>query len=453
MKRIFIVFAILFSFSQLYAQFQSYPGMNSGNIAGGLGLTWIDGQPYYSFNFRPELSFAKIGVGLNLKLEYGANGKLRSENFNEFSDYLSIIRYVRYGQKRDQFYARLGALDYATLGHGTIVYMYNNSPSFDARKVGLEFDLDMDRFGVETMYGNFGQAGVAGVRAYVRPLKFTSLASVPVLSRLEVGATFAEDFNEYSGVSAASYNDTTKKLTVLKDEGRTKIYGFDLGLPISLGSFVTLTPYFDVTKIVNFGSGSALGIMFDLRGMGIVDVGAKLERRFNGDNYLPSYFNSFYEIDRFMADVSKVNSADSTRFISKAARLQSLVSQSNGFYGELLVRVLNTFDVLGSYQRLDKDPQSGILHLVTDISPRDGSYVARAGYDKVRIKDEADLFKLDDRSYLYAEAGYKPLPYLLVSMIYHWTFSPVRDKDDNIVDFKPQKRIEPRVSLVYPFNL
>jgi hypothetical protein len=90
--------------------------------------------------------------------------------------------------------------------------------------------------------------------------------------------------------------------------------------------------------------------------------------------------------------------------------------------------------------------------LETDISPQDLSFIARAGYDKINIRDEKDLFKLDDRSYLYAELGYKPIPYIIVSMVYSWTFSAVKDNDKNVIDYVPQKRIEPRVYFVVPFN-
>jgi hypothetical protein len=44
------------------------------------------------------------------------------------------------------------------------------------------------------------------------------------------------------------------------------------------------------------------------------------------------------------------------------------------------------------------------------------------------------------------------MPYLLISMLYSWTFSPVRDADDNVISYKTQKRVEPRVSFIYPFN-
>ena len=204
--------------------------------------------------------------------------------------------------------------------------------------------------------------------------------------------------------------------------------------------------YFDYNKIVNFGSGAATGLIFSLDGLGLVNLRTKLERRINGDEYIPSYFNSLYEIERF-----QLNKSTNT-FTSKAQALQNAGSAGNGWYGELLITVLGTCDILGSYQRLDKAPKSGILHLQTELMPEGVPYVFRAGYDKINIRDEADLFKLDDRSYLYAEFGYKPVPYLIVSMIYHWTFTPIRDADDNVIDYEPQKKLEPRVSFIYPLN-
>ena len=440
-----IIFIVAFS-AALSAQFNE-PRANEAIIGGGFGVTWIDNQPFYSFRFFPEIGFANFGVGLDLNLQISPEGKLRKENFNEFSDYLSIIRYVRYGQKRDPVYARLGALDYATLGHGTIMYLYNNSPSFDARKTGLEFDVDFSQFGFESIYSNFGQAGIIGIRGYVRPLKFTTAGSIPVIGGIELGATFAGDFNENAGVVSGSYLQQEDKFKVTDDKGSLDIIGFDIGLPVLRASVLNLDLYYDVNKIINFGSGSALGAIFDFHGLGLVDVRAKFERRFNGDGYLPSYFNALYEIERF-----KLNKSTG-ELSSKIQILNSNFHSGDGFYGELLVSVVNTFHVLGSYQRLDDYPQSGILHLSTDISPEGSSYVLRAGYDKTGIIDEKDLFKLDDRSYLFVETGYKPLPYIIVSIVYNWTFTPERDADDNITGYKPQKKIEPRISFVYPFDI
>lgn len=421
-----------------------------GMLMGGLGMTWIDGKPYYTFRFMPEVSFLNFGVGLDLNLNIDTKGKIRKENFNETSDYLSLIRYVRYGQKKDNVYVRVGALDYSFLGHGTIMYMYNNSPSFDARKIGLELDLDFNQLGFESVYGTFGEAGLIGFRGYVRPLKFTELGELPVIGGFEVGATYAKDLNKYSGAIQGTYNPQTQEFDLTKDKGPLSIVGFDLGLPVLRIPTLDVDLYYDYIKILEFGDGMATGALFTFNFMGLVKASAKLERRFNNDRYLPAYFNSFYEIERFRA----VYVDDTTAyFISKAARLDTLKNNNNGIYGELLVDIVGLFKILGSYQKLDKQPRSGILHLSSDISPKDASFVARVGYDKRDVRDLKDLFTLNERSYLFTEFGYKPYPFLLVSAVIHHTFVPAkRDKNDRVIAYKTQKRIEPRVSFMMPLN-
>src|SRR5690606_1008182 len=145
-----------------------------------------------------------------------------------------------------------------------------------------------------------------------------------------------------------------------------------------------------------FGSGAATGLTFDLDGRGLVSAYATLQRRFTGAKHFPSSSNSFYELDRFKAFQEQVT------FTSKTQMLALGADADDGWFGELFVRVLNMFDVVGSYQRLDKTPNSGILHLYSEIAPEDMPFVVRAGYDKVRIGAEDDIFTLDDRSYLYS---------------------------------------------------
>lgn len=183
MKSILIVLFVMLVTSVSFSQYATFDQVNHNVIAGGFGVTWINDQPFYTVRLMPEFAFSDVGVGLDLNLEFDTHGNLRKENFNEFSDYASIIRYIRYGNERQGFYMKVGALDYATIGHGSIINAYNNSPSFDARKIGLQFNLNYDNAGVQSMYGNFGQAGVAGIRAYVRPFKFTDISDVPIISR------------------------------------------------------------------------------------------------------------------------------------------------------------------------------------------------------------------------------------------------------------------------------
>ncbi len=443
MKKLLFGIALLLFISTAYPQIDQYqyPRPGQGNIDGGLGLNWIDGQLYYRLHFFPELSLGNFGVGLDLNLDIDKNGNLRKEDYNQLSDYLSIIRYIRYGMKHDPLYIKLGALDYYTLGHGSILYQYNNSPSIDNRKIGLVTDIDFGDFGFESIYSTFAEAGVVGIRGYIRPLKFTSLGDVPILGNLEVGGTYAGDFNKYSGIVFGPWGGAP--LPYQENKGSMQIVGLDLGLPIIRSSLLDLQLYTDYAKIINFGSGVSAGIQIDMNGLGILNASAKLERRFNQAHYMPSYFNSLYEIQRYNGEA----------FTSKATLLANITDPDNGVFGELSLHFMGLLDVTGSYQRLDKTPNSGILHMVANVSPQGFSLVARAGYDKLNIGNESQLFKVDDNSYMYFELGYKPNPYMIVSLRYNWTFTPVRDANNNIIDYKPQKRIEPRVSFVFPFSV
>jgi len=447
MKIVFSIIFLLLLKTSIYSQF-FYPRDNEGLLQGGLGMSWIDGEPHYSIMARPEFSFGNYGFGIDLNLEFDKDGKLRKENFNETSDYLSLIRYIRYGYKGDPFYIRIGAMDYATLGHGSIMYLYNNSISYDSRKIGMELDIDFNTFGFESVYGNFGEAGVAGLRGFVRPLQYTDLKSVPVIGRVEIGATYSLDFHKNAGIIQGVIDSANNQFNPTEDKGSINIYGFDIGLPLFEFIFLGAELYLDYAKIVDYGSGIGAGIILNSNALDLIQIKARLERRFNKGKYIPSYFNSFYELERFSYD------QDSKSLNGKRRQLESIATDlGNGFYGQIIIDVLNTFDVIGSYQRLDKDPKSGILHMETNISPRTAAYVLRAGYDKIRIENEKDLFKLDDRSFLFVELGYKPVEYLLLSIVYNWTFLPIRDSNDNILKYEPQKRIEPRISFIYPFDI
>ncbi len=440
-----LLLIVIFSFP-LFAQLNNYPRPDEGILNGGMGITWIDGKPFYRIGFRPEISVADFGIGLDLNLDFDSEGKLRSENFNEASDYLSIIRYVRYGLKNDPVFIKAGALDYYTLGHGSIMQHFNNSPTFDNRRIGLVADIDFGKFGFESIFGTFSPAGVFGIRAYVRPLQFSAASDLPIIGNLEIGASYVSDFNKNAGVLEGTYNKSLNKFSITKDNGSLNEFGFDLGLPLIKSGITDIILYADYSKIVNFGSGVATGVMFDFNLSSLFNVAAKLERRFNNGKYIPAYFNSMYEIERFKVDTANAS------FTSKASLLNNINENQNGFYGDLLIRVLNLFDIYGSYQRLDKESKSGQLNLRSAVEPEGVPFVLRAGYDKINIQSEKDIFTLDDRSYLFTEVGYKPVEYILVSIVYSWTYTPVRGNDDKIISFEPQKRIEPRISFIYPFK-
>jgi hypothetical protein len=411
-------------------------------MSGGLGLTVIDGEVFYLFNMAPEFSFGKLGIGLDLNIRFTTQGKIRPGDYEKFGDYLRIIRYVRWGLKGDPLYVRAGVLDYSRLGHGFIVYNYRNSASYDLRRTGIEFDMDFEKFGFETFYSDLAKPGLVGLRGYVKPLKFTSLGSIPIIGGLQFGATYATDLNENS-------KKTFVNATVLPPQpvataggsGKLAIAGVDVGLPIiSLSSFNS-TLYADYAQIIGFGNGAMVGINFNFSGMGLLTIGAKYERRFLGDQFLPSFFDAMYEHDRYIL-------SDSGRtFTSKAAMLAS-AKKTEGYYGEILISILNTFNIVGGYQAPVGVKNQGVFHAELQTPAVIPQIVFSAGFDKRNI---GPVFKLDENSILYAELGYKPMPYMIVSMLYQWTFAEKKDDAGNVIGYETQKRIEPKVRFVFNF--
>ncbi len=179
---------------------------------------------------------------------------------------------------------------------------YNNSPTYDNRRIGLVTDIDFGVFGLESIYSSFSPTGVFAIRGYVRPLQLSSASEIPIISNLELGVSFASDLNKNAGILNGNYDHLKQEFNVSEDKGSINIIGFDIGLPLLNSSLADITLYADYSKIINFGSGVATGIKFDFNLSSILQVGAKLERRFNNGKYIPSYFNSLYEINRFQVD-------------------------------------------------------------------------------------------------------------------------------------------------------
>ncbi|MBM4165714.1 MAG: hypothetical protein FJ218_02150 [Ignavibacteria bacterium] len=385
-------------------------------LSGSVGMTWIDGEPYYLINLTPEFAFGKFGVGLDVNFRINKEGKIRNGEFSK----MRFIRYLRWGQKGDDIYARVGILDYTRLGHGFIMYLYRNSPSYDDRRNGLEFDMNFGNYGFESVYGDFAQAGVFGIRGYTKPLKLTSASEIPILGEMEVGATIATDFRD-DAVVDSNFNG----------QGSLGIFGLDVGFPILNSSSVKTTFYFDYAEILSYGKGAAIGIESEFHGLGIFDIFAKIERRFPGDKFLPNYFDSFYEIDRF----------------ERIHRLDTLHSPGPGIFGDMIIGILGTLQIRGAYQQFDDIPKSGFLHFETSSGAIIPVVIVDAGYDKKFVENFEDIFNLDERSLLYASFGYKPYPFMTVALVYTWTFA--RDKNGM---YQPQKRVESRITFSYPIN-
>ena len=397
-------------------EFQLPPGQQSGgSLRFGPGYSRIGDEDFISFNIEPELAFGKIGVGLSIPLLISTDtGQIRKIDWDSSRDYVRLIRYLRYGVKRDPIYARVGELSNTLFGHGFVVYYYNNALDDNYPKRGLQLDLDFGKFGFESLIGNLGRAELYGGRGYIRPLRFVK-APLPILQNFTVGLTYITDRDPV----------LTEPLS---------IFGFDVEQPLLHNDMADLYLYFDWSSITDwdereYGSGSAYGVATDIRGIaGLFALGAKFELRNLGKAFTSSLIGPLY-------DVNKVDILWDLQFQDK----------TKGWYGEVAGSIIGKISIRGSYFDTGESVLGDqfILHLDgTNVVP---VVSAQAYFVKQNIKEGGDLFKLDENAFTIAEVGYKPYPFMTVLMRYEWSYVI----DDVTGQYVTQKRVEPRVEFCF----
>ena len=320
MKRI-VVFSILIAGLV-------FPGIASAgenfSMGGSIGALSINGAMWYRVALQPVMKFNKLKVGLNLNLTWNDTDGIKHWGREEWANLILFIQWAGKGDK--PLYFRIGDLQSATLGHGFILNRYSNmsrAAYLNAyRNIGLELDLDFDKWGTETVLSNIflDSATVYGLRPYVRPFKIIGV-DIPVLSNLAIGVSYATD-----AVTGVYVKDNAGTKTI--PEGRVDMVGVDLDLPI-LDSM--LIYYIDYAQILLHGNGWATGFMGG-KGWDFFSIDYRFEYRNLGSDFSPQFFDSYYE----MGKPKLIDSSPADR--------------CNGWYGELNFGILKAVYILFSYE-------------------------------------------------------------------------------------------------------
>ncbi len=383
----------------------------TNSVGGGLGMAVINGDAYISFNLMTELHFGKFGIGIDVPLLYSPKNGIKKDDWDSERDYARIISYVRYGYKGEPFYTRVGSLTHTTLGHGFLVYNYNNRVRADVVKIGMEMSIDRKLWGVEFFNSDFGRLGLMGLRGFARPLY-----GIPIAGRLEFGASVVSDFDP-----------DEKKDT---HDGVTAI-GLDVGFPLFRLTMINSTIYADYGQIINHGHGFAEGIQFGFSGLGIFNLGVKLEQRQLSEHFLPAYFNSMYEVDKF----------------HKESLLDSVTEKVDGTFGELYAEALGKLKAFGNYFHQNNVRNSGVLNLYATTGTMFPLFTVNWRYYKDSVETLKDIFTINDRSILFTEVGYRINPYMTLYGVIKRTY--YFDETEN--KFKPQDSYSMRVDFNWHF--
>ena len=129
---------------------------------GSFGAATINGKIYNQISFRPEIRYKKLGVGLDINFYIDENGDIYEGNWllddsnSIFQTVMDKIYYVRWGNKYDNFYFRVGALESVTLGYGSLVDRYSNAIEYpQIKKLGMDLIYGTDKFKFEFVHSNF----------------------------------------------------------------------------------------------------------------------------------------------------------------------------------------------------------------------------------------------------------------------------------------------------------
>ena len=399
------------------------------NLGLGVGSATIDGTIYNQVALRPELSFGKLGIGLDLVMYIDNQGSIRKDEWDEASDIIDKFLFIRWGQKSDPFWFKWGSLNNITIGYGGLLAGYSNMMEFPSvRKVGINTGMSFGNFGGELFLSNMKDFSRGGTLMGLRGTYKLSDA-IP----LTFGLNFIMDMNQFSGlkdVDGDTYpdmfddfptdkdywndtdgdgiadvnggtkepdngwdidgdgdnildsadNDLTLKPTPfsLKDNKATaQGFAFDLGYPILKGKSLSLEAYMEYNKLIFPAvAGDAYYSRKAMGGTGITIPGIRaslfsflnvsFEYRIKQGFFAPQFFDGSYDLSRVVAEFS-----DSTTIIRTKDQVILVDSSStSGMYGSASANLFNLVSFKAAYASMkgEGDVELNSFNAMIDIN-------------------------------------------------------------------------------------
>jgi len=239
-------------------------------------------------------------------------GRLREGDYDEGRDFVKFLRYLTYGKKEDNLYVNVGQLFAATLGHGQGMRRYAGNVDINQTRVGLEVDAYGDYGGFEFFLADVTRGNVFGALGFIKPLSFFSENAMA--RSLSLGVSWVTDQKApYELARMAPVGTATLGAVLSAGDGSPlnppltntralNIFGVDAEFKVLRTDSVDLKTYADFSMMQGSGSGLTLGLLgrFNFRAGSTVHLlRTRLELRTYDSNFLPSYFDSLYEFQKY----------------------------------------------------------------------------------------------------------------------------------------------------------
>lgn len=280
-----------------------------------LGYEHLGDYDYARVNPEFDWRWDRLGIGLGVPLRFevcqGApligcaagdpnRGRFRKDDYLTYADYGKLLRYVTYGQKEDHLYINVTQLYASTLGHGGLLRRYYANANIDAQRVSAELDAYNDYLGMEAMVNDVLRPNIVGALFFLKPLSlFTENETARSFS---VGATWASDFRAPTAVKPG----VDLVGTALPDdrfEHRTvAAIAVDAELKVVKTEHWDVKPFVEWAQLLGAGDGLTVGVL--TRANAVTEGGTVhafriiAEVRNLAADYVPGYFDTFYEIQK-----------------------------------------------------------------------------------------------------------------------------------------------------------
>lgn len=424
------------------------------NLGLGVGSATIDGKLYNQVSLRPELSFGKLGLGLDLVLYMDNEGNIRQDEWDEASDIFDKFLYIRWGQKSDPFWFKWGSLNNVTLGYGGLLGGYSNMMEFPSvRKVGINTGIAFGNFGTELFLSNMKDFSRGGTLMGLRgTYKLSDL--IP----LTFGINFIMDMNQFSGLKDADddsypdmfddfpdnkdyWNDTDGDGLVDKNGGNKEPengwdidgdgdnildtvdgdltlkptpfslknnkataqgFAFDLGYPVIKSKTFSLEAYMEYNALIfPKVTGDTYYSRKAMNGSGITIPGVRanlfsflnvsFEYRIKQGYFAPQFFDGSYDLSRVVAEFSESGTIIRTK--DQVVLVDS--SNTTGLYGSASANLFNFVSFNAAYASMkgEGDVEFNSFNALININAENipKLSVAQAYYQRNNDKNPFDF--------------------------------------------------------------
>lgn len=403
--------------------------LNDSNFVGvGIGyfnldsVHYISGTPQVDLNFFDKKLKMNFGASLNITLfdpngggfAVPSNRRIRVQDWDDWRDYFKIIRRVQWGKKEDRIFARIGRVGASSLGHGGLMRRYNNNMLANQIRVGLEVNLNSDYVGGEAFLSDItlGSKVLAGL-LFVKPLGWMQNYAAKSLS---LGFVYAADL----GVPTALQRDEEGVVRTvgnlgndpLYDEGKLHALGTSVEVkPVRIGDTVDIKTYFEFNQILQHGRGFTFGTLGRFN-IGPIALRARAELRILGNDYIPSYFDNFYEIQKLQF----VTFNPSTTAPTKLDFMRSITYPGgyapNGYF-EVTFSWIDKLALTAAYEvGGNQFLQSFLLHAEFTAFSWLRFF---ATYHKRNTNNFKNVFNFTQNDLLYAQIRLAVLPFLIIN--------------------------------------